>query len=320
MARPDGRARSGLHRHARARSRHVEPSLAGPKRPQDRVALLRRPQAFDEALHSKARAQAIGQRAERARSPDAKTTLIEPWRRGDRGDHQLHQHVEPERSWSAAGLLAKNAVDKGTSGQAVGQDVAGARQPGGDRISGSAPACRRISISSASIWSAMAARPVSAIPDRCPSRSPITRSTTATWSPDSVLSGNRNFEGRVHPLVRPTIWPRRRWWSPMRSPAACRSIFTQATRSAKATARRAGLSEGHLAEFQRPRSQETMRTSASMPRRCSRALRRRLQGRRGVALRSRSRPAAPMTGTTARPMCAIPPYFEGMGTRASPRR
>ena len=34
----------------------------------------------------------------------------------------------------------------------------------------------------------------------------------------AVLSGNRNFEGRVNPDVRPTIWRRRRWSSPMRSP------------------------------------------------------------------------------------------------------
>jgi aconitate hydratase len=35
----------------------------------------------------------------------------------------------------------------------------------------------------------------------------------------AVLSGNRNFEGRVNPTCRPTISPRRRWSSPMRWPA-----------------------------------------------------------------------------------------------------
>ena len=41
----------------------------------------------------------------------------------------------------------------------------------------------------------------------------------------SVLSGNRNFEGRVNPLVQARIiWRRRRWWSPMRWPAAWISI------------------------------------------------------------------------------------------------
>ena len=28
----------------------------------------------------------------------------------------------------------------------------------------------------------------------------------------AVLSGNRNFEGRVQPTCAPTISPRRRWW------------------------------------------------------------------------------------------------------------
>ena len=40
----------------------------------------------------------------------------------------------------------------------------------------------------------------------------------------AVLSGNRNFEGRVSPTCRRTIWPRRRWSSPMRWPARSRWI------------------------------------------------------------------------------------------------
>jgi aconitate hydratase len=35
----------------------------------------------------------------------------------------------------------------------------------------------------------------------------------------SVLSGNRNFEGRVNPLCAPTTSPRRCWWWPTRWPA-----------------------------------------------------------------------------------------------------
>jgi aconitate hydratase len=40
-----------------------------------------------------------------------------------------------------------------------------------------------------------------------------------TSSPPPVLSGNRNFEGRVTRTCGPTTSPRRRWSSPMRSPA-----------------------------------------------------------------------------------------------------
>jgi aconitate hydratase len=35
----------------------------------------------------------------------------------------------------------------------------------------------------------------------------------------AVISGNRNFEGRVSPTCAPTSSPARRWWSPMRSRA-----------------------------------------------------------------------------------------------------
>ena len=35
----------------------------------------------------------------------------------------------------------------------------------------------------------------------------------------AVLSGNRNFEGRVHQQVRANFLARPRWWWPMRLPA-----------------------------------------------------------------------------------------------------
>jgi aconitate hydratase len=37
----------------------------------------------------------------------------------------------------------------------------------------------------------------------------------------SVLSGNRNFEGRVNPDTGRTTWPRLRWWSPTPWRARC---------------------------------------------------------------------------------------------------
>lgn len=37
----------------------------------------------------------------------------------------------------------------------------------------------------------------------------------------SVLSGNRNFEGRVHPLVKTNWLASPRWWWPTPWPAAC---------------------------------------------------------------------------------------------------
>ena len=55
--------------------------------------------------------------------------------------------------------------------------------------------------SSASTWSAMAAPPASATPARCRTDR-ARRSTSNDLVAAAVLSGNRNFEGRVHPQVR----------------------------------------------------------------------------------------------------------------------
>ena len=100
-----------------------------------------------------------------------------------------------------AGLLARNAVAKGLTTQAVGQDslAPGSRvvtdyldKAGLDRVA----RCARLQHSSAT-----AARPASATAARCRMPSP-TRSPRATSWSAAVLSGNRNFEGRVNPHVK----------------------------------------------------------------------------------------------------------------------
>ena len=63
--------------------------------------------------------------------------------------------------------------------EALGQDLARARQPGRRRISRQVRACRRSSTSSASTSSASAAPPASAIPARCRRRSPRPSTTRA---------------------------------------------------------------------------------------------------------------------------------------------
>ncbi len=103
----------------------VESSLAGPKRPQDRVVLSKAGESFAKALPSlikpKAKAavavpaeasvksQSLGTGGRksgrrRGRGPESPRTRSEEWacgvaarQRGDRRDHQLHEHVEPVR-------------------------------------------------------------------------------------------------------------------------------------------------------------------------------------------------------------------------------
>ena len=62
-----------------------------------------------------------------------------PWRCRDRRDHVLHQHLESLRD---AGRGPAGAQRRGTraEGETLGEDVAGARQSGGDRLSARAPA------------------------------------------------------------------------------------------------------------------------------------------------------------------------------------
>ncbi len=72
----------------------VEPSLAGPSRPQDRVALSDASHKFAEALMNVYKKEDDANRRVRIKGNRAEHR---PWRRGDRGDHLLHQHVQPQR-------------------------------------------------------------------------------------------------------------------------------------------------------------------------------------------------------------------------------
>ena len=97
----------------------VEPSLAGPARPQDRVALSVAGDAYRVALDRAPRTAATEPAAAPAPPDDGR-------RRGHRRHHQLHQHVEPaghgrRRAGGQEGRRAGPAL------QALGQDLAGAR-------------------------------------------------------------------------------------------------------------------------------------------------------------------------------------------------
>ena len=120
----------------------VEPSLAGPKRPQDRVSLTKAKTGFQAALPSmmtekKSRsgrpasssAVAVARSAARnRRGPRA--------RRGRRGSHhELHEHVEPERD-DRRGPSGEKGRRARPQPPAVGQDEPGAWIEGGDRLPG----------------------------------------------------------------------------------------------------------------------------------------------------------------------------------------
>ena len=100
----------------------------------------------------------------------------------------------------AAGLLARKANEKGLKPKPwVKTSLAPGSQVVTDYLTKSG--LQAISTRWASISPAMAARPASAIPGR--SRKPISKAIQEhDLVAAAVLSGNRNFEGRVNPYVR----------------------------------------------------------------------------------------------------------------------
>ena len=155
----------------------VEPSLAGPKRPQDRVPLVRGGQPVrrqhGEGVRPQGRRQARQVRGRRLRS--------RPWRRGDRRHHLLHQHLEPLRHAGRRPDRAQRGQAR-PQGQAVGQDLAGAGLAGRHRVSrglGPAEGARQDRLQPGGLRLHLAA---SAIPARCPIRSPRRSATATSWS------------------------------------------------------------------------------------------------------------------------------------------
>ena len=125
-------ARSGVHRNADARSRRrgaLDGRTEAPRRPRraarGRGRLCR---GDDQRIQEgRRRIEALSGREPQFRS--------RPWRRGDRGDHLLHQHLQSERAdrRRTAGAQRRR---QGPDREALGQDLAGAGQPGGRGISG----------------------------------------------------------------------------------------------------------------------------------------------------------------------------------------
>ena len=101
----------------------------------------------------------------------------------------------------AAGLLAKKAVEKGLTRPPDGEDLARARLARRHRVSEQDRPAALPRRTRASRPSATAARPVSATPARW-SRIWKKTITDNDLVVASVLSGNRNFEARVHQNVK----------------------------------------------------------------------------------------------------------------------
>jgi aconitate hydratase len=178
----------------------VEPSLAGPKRPQDRIPLGESKQAFQETLADLLKASAGG-------GVDARVSVRE-----DGGTFELgHGAVVIAAITSctntsnpsvmiAAGLLARNAVERGLSAKPW---VKTSLAPGSKVVTDYLKATGLMQSLEALRFHLVGYGCTTCIGNSGPLPEPIARAVKEqNLVAAAVLSGNRNFEGRVNPLVR----------------------------------------------------------------------------------------------------------------------
>ena len=196
----------------------VEPSLAGPKRPQDRVPLKAVKTGFAEAMDKEFNKS--GEMDKRVPVEDRKHTL-------GHGDVVIAAITSCTNTSNpsvmiAAGLLARKAVAKGLTVKPwVKTSLAPGSQVVGEYLSQIRPAegSRQARLQSRRL---SAAPPASAIPARCRRRF-RKRSTKTISSPPRCCPAIATSRAASTPTCAPIISPRRRWWLPMRWPARCRS-------------------------------------------------------------------------------------------------
>ena len=109
----------------------VEPSLAGPKRPQDRVLLKAVKTEFAAAMDKEFKKAPMLDKRVPGRGPQARSRQR---RRGDRRHHLLHQHLQSERDDRRRPAGAQGG-GQGPDLKALGEDLACAGLAGGRRIS-----------------------------------------------------------------------------------------------------------------------------------------------------------------------------------------
>jgi aconitate hydratase len=174
----------------------VVPSMAGPKRPEGRVALPAVSTGFATALAGEYKKP---RRRDTRYAVENRNFRSRPWRRRDRRDHLLHQHLQPERP-DRRGPVGAQRCRQGPEGQAVGEDLAGARKPGGRGISlqfRTADRARQGRLQPGRLRLHHLHRQLGPLPEEI-SKSINDNGIVAA----AVLSGNRNFEGRVSPDVQ----------------------------------------------------------------------------------------------------------------------
>ncbi|WP_445493433.1 aconitate hydratase AcnA [Photorhabdus sp. SF281] len=179
----------------------VEASIAGPKRPQDRVALARVPQAFQSAIDLEMN-KAQGKIASAPVNLDNQTYELEEGAVVIAAMTSCTNTSNPS-VMMAAGLLAKKAVEKGLKRQPwVKTSLAPGSKVVTDylEIAGFTPYLEKLGFNLVGYGCTTCIGNSGPLPE-----SIETAIKQADLTVGAVLSGNRNFEGRIHPLIK-TNW------------------------------------------------------------------------------------------------------------------
>src|SRR5579859_2011331 len=207
----------------------VEPSLAGPKRPQDRVVLSQAAESFHKALPSLIKPKTAAKTTPAATVN--KTTTKEHWELEGGSpaaigveDPNVHEHVPASVKYSlqhgsvviaaitsctntsnpsvliGAGLLAKKAVEKGLT---VPPWVKTSLAPGSKVVRDYLDKAGLLSYLEALGFHVVGYGCTTCIGNSGPLPDAVSEAIQAEdLAVAAVLSGNRNFEGRIHPQVR----------------------------------------------------------------------------------------------------------------------
>jgi aconitate hydratase len=183
----------------------VVPSLAGPKRPQDRVALTEMKQAFHMALTNPIGPQGFG-------LEESAVDKTSPIKANGKAGGELKQgsvvlaaitsctNTSNPSVMLGAGILAKKAVEKGLK---VPSYVKTSMAPGSKVVTDYLSEAGLIPYLEALGFHSVGYGCTTCIGNSGPLPEPIVEAITAQdLVVAGVLSGNRNFEGRIHPYIK----------------------------------------------------------------------------------------------------------------------
>ena len=182
----------------------VVPSLAGPKRPQDRVALIDMKKVFAKALTAPFKEGGYAIRPEEVERTAKVGT--------NGGSYEIGQgavviaaitsctNTSNPSVMVAAGLVARNAIEKGLT---VKPQVKTSLAPGSRVVTDYLQQAKLLEPLAKLGFNVVAYGCTTCIGNSGPLTGEVTRAVTGSdLVAAAVISGNRNFEGRVHPLVR----------------------------------------------------------------------------------------------------------------------